>query len=149
MSADQARYILPATDAAATPRSDVVPDELVFRFPAHHAFMGCPGSVLETTLALVERDVASGRDVQAAVRSIAGAVIARARPWTPVEVSIVIDDSDVFVRSSAELLDPTEPPQLGDHARATLRRNVESFEVLLEEGRMFAVLQVSLEPPAG
>lgn len=141
--------MLPAVAASATRRSDVIPDELVFRFPAHRAFVGYLGSVLGTTLEFADRGVASGCDLQAAVRSIANEMIEQARPWTPVEVSIVIDDTDVFVRSSAELLDPTEPTQLSDHARATLQRNVDSFEVLLEEGVMFAVLQVSLGPRAG
>ena len=149
MPTDQASYVLAAIGAPAMPQPDVVPDELVFRFPAHRAFKGYLGSVLETTLTLLDRDVAAGHDLPAAVRSLAEAVIARARPWTPVEVSIVIDDTDIFVRSSAELLDPTEPAQLGDHARATLQRNVESFEVMLEAGTVFAVLRVPLELPAG
>ena len=100
--------------------------------------------MVATTLALVGRDPAAGNDLEAAVLTVAAAIIAHARPWTPLEVSIAIEDTDVFVRLSAALLDPHEPIELGAHAQARLRRRVESYEVVHDAGIVTAVLQVPL-----
>ena len=126
------------------PGSDVVPAELVFHLPAHHGFVDQVGTVVGTTLALVGREQAAGNDLEAAVLTVATAIITHARPWTPLEVSIAIEDADAFVRLSVELFDADGPTQLGEHAQATLRRNVESHEVLHDAGTMTAVLQVPL-----
>jgi hypothetical protein len=138
--------VLPSITTAATPRSDVVPGELAFEVPAHHGFVHHLGFVLRSTLALTERDVAPGSDAESAVLTVATAMVAQVRPWSPLTISIAIEDTDAFVRLSAEQLDPDEPMRFGEHARATLRRHVQSYEVVVDGGTVFAVLHVPLVP---
>lgn len=140
----QANHVVPVLATGAAPRPEVVPGELVFQLPAHRGFVDQIGSTLAVTLALIDRDLAAGNDLEAALLTAATAIIRHARPWAPLEVSIAIDDTDAFVRLSTALLDPDGPAPLGEHAQATLRRKVESHEVLYEAGTVTVVLQVPL-----
>lgn len=145
MAADQAHAVAPMT-AEGHLRSEAVPDQLVFQLPAHRGLVGLIGAALDAALTLVDRTVAAGNHLEAAVLPVAHAMIQGARPWTPLEVSIAIDDTDVFVRLAVELLDRDEPAPFGEHLRSTLRRNLESHELVHEDGRVLAVLQAPLEP---
>lgn len=136
----------PVIGTGAALRSDPVPDQLVFQIPAHRGFVDCIAAALTATLALVDRNLAAGNHLEAAVLTAVQVMIQAARPWSPLEVSIAIDDTDAFVRLAAELLDPNEPAGFGEHVRATLHRNLESHELLYEGERVLAVLQAPLDP---
>lgn len=137
----------PGANGEATPGATVVPRDLTFHLPAHRGLAGCAWSAVESTIALVDRDLDAGTQLEEAVAVAAEAVIQWARPWTPLEISITVDDTDVYVRLSAALLDPDEPPRLDEHTQAMLRQNVESLELVHDRGTVLVVLQAPLAPP--
>jgi hypothetical protein len=145
-TAHPASHVVPIAESDATSQPDVVPSRVDVQLPAHPGYVHCVGDVLHATLVLIGRDLAAEFDLEMAARVLVDATIQHARPWTPLQVSIAVDDTDVFVRLAVHLLDPDRTLQLGSHVQAVLRRHVESYEVLQEGDTAFAVLQAPLEP---
>lgn len=117
------------------------PDSVTFRIPAHLGFLGAIRAAVSVVVQHIECDDACDADMQLATDELGAVLINDALPWSEIELAIAHDDTDVYVRMSAQRAAPGQNLVVAELSQMLLAAAVESYDVRAEDACTFAVLQ--------